>query len=186
MKPALHQRTRSGMTLIEMVIVITLLGILFSITAVSVNALTPIYRLRSASRTVGAQVEELRALAVSVGRPLGLRYLFTDEIHGYQLIPPAPEEFPDEPLESRELGVKTDLPHGVRIRQIVLPGGRAAKPPGAISCIFSPMGNTGSHVVTLETDGKGGQQLVLSMKFNAITGAIDFVDGETDFQHHED
>jgi hypothetical protein len=87
-------------------------------------------------------------------------------------------------VAERQLNSKVELPTMVRIRRVVLPGGRPIDR-GAVDVIFSPMGNTGSHIVTLEGQGRDGRPILLSLKFNAITGTIDFSDGEAEFQHHE-
>jgi prepilin-type N-terminal cleavage/methylation domain-containing protein len=174
-----------GLTLIELIMVMLLLGILFSLTVASAVGLTPIYRVRSASRTIGAQIEELRALAISRGQPMGIRYTMLDDPHFYQMIPPAPDDFPEEPLEARHLGVKTELPSGVRFRSLSFPGGKAIDR-GVVNVLFSPMGNTGSHVLTLEGKKKDGSPILVSVKFNAITGAIDFVQGEAELISHAD
>ena len=183
----MRSERRAGLTLIEMVMVIFILGILFSITAISVSGITPVYRVRSASRTIGSKIEELRALAISSGKAMGLRYTLTGEEEDYyQLILPAPEDFPDQPFEDRELGIPEDLPPGVRFRQVVTASGQVVGPPDEVSVIFSPMGTSGTHVVTLEGTSKEGNPIILSLKYNAIIGALSFVDGEAMFAHFED
>ncbi len=175
---------RAGLTVIELVLVLCLLGILFSITVVALPGLAPMYRVRSASRTLGAMIEELRALAIANGRPLGIRYTLNDNPHFYQIVPPAPEDAPEEPIESRKAGQKNELPETVRFRRILFPGGGSVDR-GTVNVIFSPLGNSGSHVATLEGRGRDGQPILISVKFNAITGSIDFVEGEAGFQHYE-
>jgi prepilin-type N-terminal cleavage/methylation domain-containing protein len=178
---------RSGFTIIELVLVLFLMGILFSITVASISGLSPIYRVRSASRTVGAKIEELRAIAIATGKPLGIRYTFNQsetEQDYFQMIPPAPEEFPDEPLESRKMGISQELPVGVRFGRITFPGGSSIDQ-GTVDIIFSSMGNTGSHVVTLQGRSSGDRPIVISLKFNAITGTLDFSEGEAGFETHE-
>ncbi len=173
--------------MIELILVVLILGILFSLSAVTVSALAPVYRLRSASRNLGALIEEIRAIAINRGRPMGIRYTMGlgEDPSFYRLIPPAPDDYPDQPIEDREPGMKHELPLGVRFRQVGFSSGRAVKAPGSVVIIFSPMGNTGSHVVTLEGTGKDGNPVLLSVKFNAVTGLIDFQEGEAEFQHHE-
>ena len=54
---------------------------------------------------------------------------------------------------------------------------------GSIDILFSPMGNSGSHIVVLQ----GSDDRFLSLKMNCITGAIDFIeDGDVMFQHFEE
>jgi prepilin-type N-terminal cleavage/methylation domain-containing protein len=179
-----HSNHRSGFTLFELAIVIFLMGILFSILVISISGLAPIYRVRSASRTIGARIEQLRALAIATGKPLGIRYTFREPgPHFYQDIPPAPDEYPDEPIESRKLGISKELPDGVRFRRIVFPGGRSIEH-GQVDLIYSAMGNTGSHVLTLQ-GGTNDHPILISLKFNAITGTIDFSEGEGGFETHE-
>jgi type II secretion system protein H len=179
-------RRQGGMTLIELMIVIFLMGIIFSISVISVNSLTPIYRVRSASRSLASKIEEMRALAISTGRPMGIRYTMAEGSHYHQMIPPAPDEYPDEPVDDRRGGVKEEFPATVQIRQIRFPGGRTVKPPGVVNIIFSAMGTSGSHIVTLEGATREGKSILLSVKFNAITGTIDFSSGEEEFRNAED
>lgn len=177
----------SGFTIIEMVLVLFLMGILFSITIASISGLSPIYRVRSASRTLGGRIEELRALAIATGKPLGIRYTFNaseTEQDYFQMIPPAPDEFPDEPIESRKMGISEQLPVGVRFGKITFPGGSSVDQ-GQVDILFSPMGNTGSHVVTLQGHSSEDRPIVISLKFNAITGTLDFSEGEAGFETHE-
>ena len=177
---------RAGMTLIELMIVIFIMGIIFSISVMSVNSLTPIYRVRSASRTLAAMIEEVRGLAVSSGRPMGIRYTMFEGQHFYQMLPAASDDYPDEPFDSRRGGVKHELPAAVQIRQIRFPGGRTVRPPGVVNIVFSAMGTSGSHVITLEGSARDGKPIPLSIKFNAITGTIDFSSGEAEFKTAED
>jgi prepilin-type N-terminal cleavage/methylation domain-containing protein len=181
---SLATRRRAGFTMFELVMVILIIGILTSIMIFSISGLAPIYRVRSTSRTIGAKIEELRALAIATGRPLGIRYNMVEETHTWQIIPPAPPEAPDEPIENRRLGILTELPTGVHFRRVSIPG-VGAYDRRSVNIMFSPMGNTGSHVVTLEGETKDGKPIILSVKFNAITGSIDFIDGEAEFEHHE-
>ncbi len=173
-----------GFTHIELVMVILILGLLFSLTTVSLSGLAPVYRVRSISRVVGAAVEEVRALAIARGMPLGIRYNMDETPPSYQIIPPAPPDYPDEPIELRKLGEPHELPTGVKIRRVSFPGAGAVDR-GSVNVVFSPMGNTGSHVITFEGTSKSGQPILISMKFNAITGTIDFAAGEVEIQQLE-
>jgi hypothetical protein len=156
------------------------LGILFSLATVSISGLAPVYRVRSASRSLASTIEEVRALAIARGLPMGIRYNLTDPA-SYQIIPPAPDDFPDEPIEMRKLESLRELPTGVRIKRLTFPGAGSADG-GSLDVIFSPMGNSGSHIVTFEGASQKGEPLTISVKFNAITGTIDFVTGEAVFQ----
>ena len=138
----------------------------------------PKYRLRSAARGVATTIEHTRLMSVTRGAWLGIRYVLTpgsrdsSSLPYYQVIPPPPEDNPDLPPEEREGLSKQELPHGVHIAQVIL-GGNQRVDRGTVNVLFSPMGNSGSHIVVLQGEG----DRVLSVKLNAITGLMDFVEG---------
>ncbi len=179
-----RRKRDTGFTLVELVMVILILGILFTMTTVSLSGLTPIYKVRSSCRVLAGKIEEIRAIAIARGLPMGIRYNLSDP-QSYQIIPPASDDYPDEPIEIRKLGTPSNLPDGVFIRKVSFPSAGSADR-GSVNVIFSPMGNTGSHVVTLEGKSKEGQPIVLSLKFNAITGTVDFAQGEAEIQQEQE
>ncbi|HVR74973.1 MAG TPA: prepilin-type N-terminal cleavage/methylation domain-containing protein [Planctomycetota bacterium] len=179
------RRPDSGFTFFELVVVVAIIGTLFAIGIPSLRGLTPKYRLRTGARELGTTLEQLRLAAMTRGLWMGVRYVITpgardgSEASHYRAIPPAPEDFPDQPVEDRELLEKHGLPTGVRIAKVILAGNQVIDS-GSINVLFSPMGNAGSHVVVFE----GSEGRILSLKMNCITGAIDFIDGhEAGFQH---
>jgi prepilin-type N-terminal cleavage/methylation domain-containing protein len=176
-----------GFTFFEVMVVIVILGLLFSIGAVSLTPLVPKYRLRSSLRELGSTLEHVRLMAISRGLWMGVHYVLTPgptekSTSYYQIIPPAPDDDPDQPVENREYLSKQYLPTGVHIARVLLAGNQVVDR-GAINVLFSPMGNSGSHIVVLEDDANRG----LSLKLNAITGGIDFIEGAgATFQHFEE
>jgi len=168
----------AGFTLFEIIIVVLLIGILLAGGAVSMQGAIPKYRLRSAARGVATTIEHTRLMSVTRGAWLGIRYVLTpgsrdsSSLPYYQVIPPPPDDNPDLPPEDREGLSKQELPHGVRIAQVIL-GGNQRVDRGSVNVLFSPMGNSGSHIVVLQGEG----DRVLSVKLNAITGLMDFVEG---------
>lgn len=175
-----------GFTLVELIIVVGVIGLLYGIGAVSFRGLMPHYYLRSTSRSLGSAIEEMRLVAVTRGSWTGIRYVLdppsSRENPYYQKIPPAPDTDPEQPIEERLSLAKQYLPNQVRFARIVLANGQAIDR-GAVNVLFSPMGNSGSHVVVL----RGADDRVVSVKLNAITGTIDFLDGaEAGFQNFED
>jgi len=178
----------AGFTFLELVVVVGILALLFSISVPSLKGLTPKYRLRTAARELGSTLEGARLSAISRGLWMGVDYVIsptaaddTDQSY-YQIIPPAPEDFPDQPLRDRERLSKQLFPQGVRIIRVILSGNQTIEG-GAISVLFSPMGNAGSHIVVLE----GLEERYMSVKMNCITGAIDFIErADVAFQHFEE
>ncbi len=166
---------QSGFTFLELVLVMAVIGILFSISLMSLKGMTPKYRLRSAARELGSTIEQIRLMAVSRAEWMGIHYVFdppptADDPEPrpyYQVI--APGEYQDQPLEERPLLTKQVLPTGVRFRHVLLASNQAIDA-GAWDILLSPTGNTGSHIVVLE----GDEERVQTLKFSAITGLIDF------------
>ena len=190
-RPLQRSVSRSGLagfTFLELVIVVGLLALLFSVSVPSLKGLTPKYRLRTAARELGSKLEGTRLSAISRGLWMGIDYTITPgnlddtEQSYYQVIPPAPEDFPDQPFDERERLSKQFLPEGVRIAKVTLSGNQVVDD-GSASVLFSPMGNSGSHIVVLE----GLEEQYLSVKMNCITGGIDFIDrADVSFTHFEE
>jgi prepilin-type N-terminal cleavage/methylation domain-containing protein len=174
-----------GFTFIEIMLVIGILGVLFTVGAISFRGLMPKYYVKSSARRLGTWIEHVRLTAVSRNQWMGIRYVLTpqgDETPYYEIIPAAPPEFPDQPIEDRTFVQKEPLSPGVRFAKIILSDSRAVDS-GAVNVLFSPMGNSGSHIVVLE--GEAGR--LMSVKVNGITGAIGFLENaEASFQNFQE
>ena len=183
--PGFRGRRSAGFTFLELIIVLAIVSLLFAIGVPSLRGLTPRYRLRSAARSLGSTLEQVRLSAMGRGLWMGMHYVITpgsrDDSEGsyYQVIPPAPEDFPDQPVADRQLLEKQELSAGTRIARVILSGNQVIDR-GSINVLFSPMGNAGSHIVVLEeTEGR-----VFSLKMSCITGVIEFIEGgDVAFQH---
>jgi prepilin-type N-terminal cleavage/methylation domain-containing protein len=178
-----------GFTLIELVIVLTLLGILFSFAAPRLGGLTPKYRLRTYARKLAGTLEKMRVAAIVQGKTTGIRYLL-DESDGepqrFEVLMPAPSDYPDQPLEERRGAIVEAAPEGVRFRGVIVPGARGGMiSRGLVHIAFTPSGTTGSHIVILEVPGVDGQPEILSVKYNTISGIIDYYNQEVDFLHFQ-
>lgn len=177
---------REGFTFLELVIVLGIIGVLFAISVPSFHGFMPKYRLRSAGRQVGMALEQVRLSAMTRGLWMGVHYTFSPPDHPdtshYQVIPPPPEDFPDQPVADRQLMDPDRLPDGVRIARVILANNHIVDR-GSLSVLFSPMGNAGSHIVVLE----GPDERLFSLKLNCITGTVEFVEGgEPTFQHYQE
>ena len=200
-----QKRRTIGLTMIELIIVIVLLGILVTFVAPRLGGITPKYRLRSFARKTAGLVEKTRVTAIIRGKTTGIRYVIDDGTGRYRIhsasgvwgsdrestyyamaLPPAPIDYPDQPLEERTSLLREVAPPGVRIVRVILPGAGEVSS-GAVNIAFSPSGTTGSHILVLEADfGDGVDPQVLSLKYNSISGILDFHNGEVLFEHRED
>lgn len=176
-------KASAGFTFLELVIVLAVIGSLFYIASPNFHGFMPKYRLRSAARNVGTTLEQVRLAAMTRGVWMGIRYELTptdSERSYFQIIPAAPEDLPDQPIEDRKPLPRDELPDGVRIARIILSNNHVVDR-GAINIAFSPLGNAGSHIVVLE---EVSQERIFSLKLNCISGAIEFFEGaEASFQH---
>ncbi len=183
----LRHGPRAGFTFLELVLVIAVIGTLFSISIMSLKGMTPKYRLRTAARELGSTIEQVRLMAVSRGEWMGIHYVLdpvptADDAEPppfYQVI--APAEYPHQPMDERPRMSKKELPANVRFRHLLLSSNQSIEG-GSWDVLFSPSGNTGSHIVALE----GEEERVKYLKFNAITGLIDFFDEEVAFRQLEE
>jgi prepilin-type N-terminal cleavage/methylation domain-containing protein len=171
-----------GFTFIELILVIAIVGVLFTIAAISFRGLMPKYYLRTSARAIATLVESLRLSAVTRGVWMGIHYELTppgDERTYHEVVPPAPEDDPDQPIEERtRIGRERTAP-GVRIARVVLPNSQTVDR-GPVNILFSPMGNAGSHIVVLE----GEEGRLSSVKLNCITGTVEVLENvEASFQH---
>ncbi len=175
-----------GFTMVELVIVLVILGIIFSFAAPRLGGLTPKYRLRSYSRQVASSIEKARVSAIVRGRTTGIRYVLDDiESQGCHIVPPAPLDFPEQPLDHRDPLSPIVPPPGVRIRGVLLPGGGGEITSGVVNVGFSPAGTTGSHIVILEAKLDDETTSVIAIKYNSISGILDYYNEPVDFQHYQ-
>lgn len=177
-----------GFTLFEIIVVLALLALLFTFITPNLSSLTPKYRMRTYARELAGTIENMRVASIVRGKITGIRYVLDPDPYGqyYQMLPPAPPDSPDQPLAERKPEARYEAPAGVRLRGILLPGTRGGLVTrGAVNIAFSPSGTTGSHIVILEVPVRDGGVEVLSVKFNSLSGIIDYYNREIDFQHHE-
>jgi len=181
------QNATRGFTLVEMVIVLVLLGIIFTFVAPMMGGLAPKYRLRTYSRKIAETIEKARIAAIVRGRVTGIRYVLSDFSGtpiSCQLVPPASFDYPDEPLDERVAAITNEPPTGVIIQSVILPSGENITS-GVINIAFTPSGITGSHIVVLEIPDVDGNPMIISLKYNSISGILDFANHEVMFQHYE-
>ena len=94
------------------------------------------------------------------------------------LVPPEGFEG-DIPFDEWPRTEPTELPMLVKFRGIVMADNTSYETTDeeAVTVLIDPLGAAGSHVVVLEDDN--GR--LLSVKFNSLTGTVDFFDGVKEF-----
>ncbi|MFN0060398.1 MAG: Tfp pilus assembly protein FimT/FimU [Planctomycetota bacterium] len=164
-----------GFTLLEMILVITILGALMAMVLPSLEGISPKYRLRSAARTVGSSINWAKSLAGGLAKTHVLHYdLETQQFWIIQ--PPRFDQDPEMPYDERDTFLPTDLPEHIKIKHVVMPDG-TVHDSGGVDVPVDSLGYFGSHIVVLINE----DERLLSVKYNALVGAVDFTEGEARF-----
>ncbi len=168
------RRRRAGFTLIELVAVVLIVGLIAALAIGKIDFVIPKYRLRGASREVGAILKQAKAKAAAAGREV---YFQADLQQGeYWLLAPFPKlkedgslPGPDDPVEYvyKEV-LHQRLADGVEFAEIIVgPDARIAS--GKALVKFSPFGASQSVIVNLRM----GERLMCT-KLNGLTGVVTF------------
>ncbi len=171
-------RAGRGFTLIELLLVLIVIGLIAGMGIPRLERMSPKYCLRAAAREIGSTLEHVRSATFFQRKTHGIRYDL--ERNGYYLIMPPPEDAADLPFEEWPTSNLTFLPSLVSIKAVVLADNSRFEGYDIVDVMLEPFGVAGTHAVILqETDGSR----VLSLKFNALTGTVDFFEGEVDFAY---
>ncbi|MEC9477410.1 MAG: prepilin-type N-terminal cleavage/methylation domain-containing protein [Planctomycetota bacterium] len=166
-----RRASNSGFTLIELIVVITILAVLASYTIPNLDNLSPKYRLRSAARTVGQTVGWARSMGGGLGAEYVVRYDL-DEHSITVILPPGEEDDPELDIDQRETLGEEFLPKGVEIDRILHPNG-GNDDFGLIDIILDEYGSTGTHIAILSNEVEES----IAVSFQAILGTIDYLPG---------
>lgn len=183
------QDRAGGFTFLELIIVIALLGIMFTMGAVKLSSSIPKYRLQTAARQLGIDIERMRLAAINRGKICGIRYHFNEQEasrpnttgQGYSLLLSGGDnsDLNSDSIVQGYQGIEfmvfdRAIFHqtypGVELLSVEMRGTGRAFSDGEPDVYFSPTGNTGSHVVKL--GAAEGRRYTLV--YNALTGAVDF------------
>ncbi|MGE4601304.1 MAG: prepilin-type N-terminal cleavage/methylation domain-containing protein [Planctomycetota bacterium] len=166
-----RRSTDSGFTLIELIVVITILAVLASYTLPNLDNFSPKYRLRSAARTVGQTVGWARSLGGGLGKEYVVRYNL-DENTITIILPPGDDEDPDLDIDSREdLGAES-LPIGIEIDRILHADGDKDEF-GIVDIILDEYGSSGTHIAVLTNENEAS----IAVSFRAILGTVEYLPG---------
>lgn len=162
----------TGFTLIELIVVVTILGVLASFVVPNLDGVSPKYRLRSAARTVGQNIGWVRSLGAGIGSEHVLRYDLAENTFTI-ILPPEGDDDPDLDVDFREtLGIQT-LPEGVEITRIIHPDG-TSDDYGIVDIVLDEYGITGSHIVVVTNENEES----LAVHFESIIGTIQYMPGD--------
>jgi len=166
-----------GFTLIELIVVVTILGIISAVVMPQIGNISPKYRLRSAARVVGSQISWTRSMAGATGEEYAMRY---DLEAGalWSILPPGKDDDPELDIDEREALEKLELPDHIKIAEIRFPDGDKEEGSGIAEVVFDPHGNDGSHVVILQNE----EETKISVKFSSLIGTVDYFAGEAEFE----
>jgi len=170
--------SREGFTLVELIIVITLLGVLTASVLPNVTGISPKYRLRTSARTIGAQIGWVRSMAGGQGQEHYLRYDLGDQRY-WVVLPPGPDEDPELDLDERDTLPPSWLETGCEIVEILFPDG-SSEDNGIVDVRLDPYGNEGSHIVVIRNE----EGTILSVKFSALVGSVDYHSQEIQFEEY--
>ena len=193
---------RDGFTFLELIIVIAVLGLMFTIGTIKLSSSIPKYSLRTAAKELGTNIEQMRLAAINRGAVCGIRYHFDEQEisrpnstgQGYSLLVSGGDQSElrnDSLLQGRQgidfmvldrMIFENSYP-AVRLVSVEMRGTGQSYADGEPDVYLSPTGTTGSHIAVLGTkDGR-----LFTLRYNALTGAVGFSEGDrVSFEDFED
>ena len=193
---------RDGFTFLELIIVIAVLGLMFTMCTIRLSSSIPKYSLRTATKELGTNIEQMRLAAINRGAVCGIRYHFDEQEisrpnstgQGYSLLVSGGDQSElrnDSLLQGRQgidfmvldrIIFENSYP-AVDLISVEMRGTGQSYSDGEPDVYLSPTGTTGSHIAVLGTqDGRR-----FTLVYNALTGAVDFVEGDrVSFEDFED
>ncbi|MCR4316858.1 MAG: prepilin-type N-terminal cleavage/methylation domain-containing protein [Planctomycetes bacterium] len=196
----MNRNQRRGLTLIELIVVLALIGIVLGLAAPSAISITDVDHLRAASVDISSEIDYVRAMAAFNQQKYGIRYgseyLSGDRVSFYaQLAPPevkSEQEMRELRLEAARTGrteldqlYPTYLDESIRIGSVALSDDERLNPEAEdIDIEVSPLGFTVGHIVYLESVENPG--IIFSIEINPVTSFISITEGEKEWESLED
>jgi Tfp pilus assembly protein FimT len=165
---------RAGFTLVELILVVSLMMLAASAVASNLDSLIPQARIEACARTLASDIAAARASAIAQGLPYRLEYSIDPERPQYRIALPfktdggvATED------ETRVYTNWKDLPEGVKIVEVT--AGTRIHRTGICRIDMLPNGNTIEHVVHLERQTPKGEFYLV---VQGLTGFVQFFGAE--------
>lgn len=167
-------KARRGLTLIELVVVVGLLSLVFTIAIANLDYMLPRYRLRGAAREVGDLAKLAKSRAVATGRDVYLQYDLTNQ--SYWMLSPVEKEEQGRKKIEYERAFFRQLPENVEFVSVVVSRDVRYERGGTATIRISPFGFGGGHIVNLTNE----EHHAMAVKVNGFTGSLTFFDEEKD------
>ena len=177
---------RTGLTLVELLGVLIVLGLISSAAYVSYASMVPKAELHKAVRELAATIQGVRSDAIARSAPFDILYDFEGDLSrppGYAVVSPFkiggglvqlsgnPETDFDE-TEGRIRYEWNELPESVRIAQVVIDG--IAYDRGLLPIRFDALGTSAAHSIVLE---QPRYEAFFTIEVLGLTGLVRFHEG---------
>jgi prepilin-type N-terminal cleavage/methylation domain-containing protein len=177
-----NQKSETGFTLIELMVVIVILGVIATVIAPNIDRISPKYSVRAGAREIASTIEHCRSQSALTGETYSIVYDL-DRMQYWVLLPVKLDEYGQPSEEDREpIRPPRVLPSGVRIVDVITSDNENHSD-GEVQIDFSPFGNTGSHIVLLQYEEK--EELNIWVRTNAFLGFTTFHYKEIFFAEYE-
>ena len=167
----------AGFTLVEIMAVVTILGLMLTLVFTGSRSLLPQTRLRAAATDVASALEQERSHALLVQEPVQFSYDFTRG--GYEaFFPYDRDEFGENRGPGRTPVIDfRALPESVAFKLVRLPGS-LARDSGTVSLTISPLGRVTPHEVVLMNPEHPDREL-LTVRVSGIANRCEILEGDT-------
>lgn len=181
---ARRRHAQRGMTLIELMVVLLLLGAAFTYGFLNLGGLIPSARLEEGARDVGSLLARLRGMAIFQGEPFFLEY----DLDGQQYRIYRPTTLAEQEDGAPEYleGSWHVLPTHVRFQDIQF-SDRRREEVGRHQVEFLPTGEVTGHLVHFVSDDIADEERNrYTVELNPITGIVTYTKGEKRYQQIQD
>lgn len=159
-----------GFTLLELMLTLAILGLIFGISTVGLDAVTPSSQLNAEARQLASTLALAYNRAAVLGTSVAIRYDL--DHNSYGMVIPSPRD-----PKQKQPGKMWKLGSGVVYEDITVADYKTQKQ-GWIEIKISPLGYVPAHAVHL-AHPKGGK---VTLEVNPVTGMVKIWDGYQPFR----